>query len=76
MKRKFCSFINFENPLYFWIRKGWSGGSTSRPARILKLYTVINILKRNGNRLAANSFQMFAFFELPYWGYYGKNMII
>jgi hypothetical protein len=58
-------FINFENPLYFWVRKGGSGGSTSRPARILKFPMVINIPKRNGNSLGANSYQKFAFLELP-----------
>ena len=33
--------------------------------RILKFHMVINILKRNGNSLGANSYQKFAFFELP-----------
>ena len=58
-------FINFENPLYFWVGKGGSGGSASRPARTLKFHMVINIPKRKGNRLGANLYQTFAFFELP-----------
>ena len=65
MRREIFPFINFENPLYFWVGKGWSGGSTSRPARILKFHMVVNIPKRNGNILGANSYQKFAFFELP-----------
>ena len=28
MRRKFCPFMNFENPLYFKDRKGGVGGST------------------------------------------------
>jgi hypothetical protein len=34
--RKYFSFINFENPLYFWVRKGGLGGSTFRNLSDLK----------------------------------------
>lgn len=57
--------MSFENPLYFWVRKWGSGSSTFRPIRILKFCMVINIPKRNGNSLGANSYKNFVFFELP-----------
>ena len=62
---KFFPFINFENPLYFWVGKGWSRGSTSTPARMLKFHMVINISKRNGNSLGANSYKKYVYFVPP-----------
>ena len=41
-------------------------GSTSRPVQNLKFHMVINIPKRNGNSLAANSYKKFVFFGPPY----------
>ena len=51
------SLYKFWKSFVFLGRKGWSGGSTSRPARISKFHMVINIPKRNGNSLGANSYQ-------------------
>ena len=45
----------FENPLYSYVGKRVSGGSTSRPARIFECHIAFDIPKRNGSSLTANS---------------------